>query len=45
MPTMTMVFQLQESVQIGTLKVGDKIKFKAASVAGKYTVTELQVIK
>ncbi|HQA32469.1 MAG TPA: copper-binding protein, partial [Casimicrobium huifangae] len=28
MPAMTMVFQLQESVQIGTLKVGDKIKFK-----------------
>jgi len=45
MPAMTMVFQLQESVQIGTLKVGDKIKFKVASVAGKYTVTELQVIK
>jgi Cu/Ag efflux protein CusF len=42
MPPMTMVFQLAEGAQLGTLKVGDKVRFKAEKgPAGGYVVTEL----
>jgi len=42
MPGMTMVFQVKDKTVLDTLKAGDKVKFKAISDAGKYTVTEIQ---
>jgi Cu(I)/Ag(I) efflux system periplasmic protein CusF len=42
MPAMTMVFNVRDKTMLSSLKVGDKVKFKAVNDAGKYTVTELQ---
>ena len=41
MPPMTMVFQVKDPAMLGTLKVGDKVKFKAESVNGAMVVTVL----
>jgi len=41
MPGMTMVFVVRDKAMLDTLKVGDKIKFKAISDSGKFTVTEI----
>jgi Cu(I)/Ag(I) efflux system protein CusF len=43
MPPMTMVFAVRDKAMLDKFKAGDKIKFKAISDAGKYTVTEIQV--
>lgn len=43
MPAMTMVFVVKDKAMLDKLKAGDKIKFKAISVAGKLTVTQLQM--
>jgi Cu(I)/Ag(I) efflux system periplasmic protein CusF len=45
MPGMTMVFKVQDPKQLGQLKVGDKIKFKAEKVNGDYVVTDIQMAK
>ena len=45
MPAMTMVFQLNDGAALDRLKAGDKVRFKAASEGGKYTVTEIQAAK
>jgi Cu/Ag efflux protein CusF len=42
MPAMTMVFVVKDKAMLGTLKTGDKIRFKAINDAGKFTVTEIQ---
>ncbi|HEY6510644.1 MAG TPA: copper-binding protein [Burkholderiaceae bacterium] len=44
MPAMTMVFQVKDRAALDGLKVGDKVRFKAVNEAGKYTVTEIQVV-
>ena len=44
MPAMTMVFVVKDKALLDKLKVGDKVKFKAISDAGKFTVTEMQVL-
>lgn len=43
MPPMTMVFGVKDRAMLDALKVGDKIKFRAISDAGKFTVTEIQI--
>ena len=45
MPAMTMVFVVKDKAMLDTLKTGDKIKFKAVNEAGKFTVTEMQVVR
>ena len=45
MPGMTMVFVVKDKAMLDKVKTGDKIKFKAANEAGKFTVTELQVVQ
>ena len=45
MPPMTMVFVVKDQAQLAGLKAGDKVRFKAISEAGKYTVTDLQPAK
>jgi Cu/Ag efflux protein CusF len=45
MPPMTMVFQVNEKSLLDKVKAGEKIKFKAISDNGKFTVTEIQPAK
>ena len=45
MPAMTMVFQVQDSGILDSVKVGDKIKFHAEKSAGAYTVTKVESAK
>lgn len=41
MPPMTMVFHADKAL-LGSLKVGDKVRFKAVLNSGKYTVVDIQ---
>jgi Cu(I)/Ag(I) efflux system protein CusF len=45
MPPMTMVFRVKEASMLDSLKVGDKVRFKADKVQGAYTVTEIEPAK
>jgi Cu(I)/Ag(I) efflux system protein CusF len=45
MPGMTMVFSVKDKAVLDTVKAGDKVRFKAVNDAGKFTVTEVQVVK
>lgn len=42
MPGMTMVFQVQESAMLDEVQAGDKIRFIAEKLDGKFTVTKLE---
>lgn len=41
MPPMTMVFQARDPAQLGGLKAGDKVRFRAEKVNGAYQVFDL----
>lgn len=45
MPGMTMVFGIKDASALDALKAGDKIKFVAEKLEGKYVVTQLAVQK
>ena len=45
MPAMTMVFQVKDPTMLDTVKVGDKVRFKAQKTDGAFVVTELQSAK
>jgi Cu/Ag efflux protein CusF len=45
MPPMTMVFNVKDKAMLEGVKPGDKIRFKAVKDSGKYTVTEMQVVR
>jgi Cu/Ag efflux protein CusF len=45
MPPMTMVFEAKEPAMLDKVKVGDKVKFKAANVGGTLTITEIEAAK
>ena len=45
MPGMTMVFVVKDKAMLDKLKAGDKVKFKAINDAGKFTVTDLQLVR
>jgi Cu(I)/Ag(I) efflux system protein CusF len=45
MPAMTMVFVVKDKAMLDSVKAGDKVRFKAVNDAGKYTVTEMQVVR
>lgn len=45
MPGMTMVFGVKDASALDALKVGDKIKFVAEKLDGRYVVTQLTVQK
>lgn len=45
MPPMTMVFQVQDSGTLESVKVGDKIKFHAEKSGGAYTATKVELAK
>jgi len=43
MPRMTMVFQVAERVMLDQVKPGDKVRFAADKIDGKYTVTRWEI--
>ena len=45
MPGMTMVFSVRDKALLDAVKTGDKVRFKAVNEAGKFTVTEIQVVQ
>ena len=45
MPGMTMVFGVKDASTLDTLKTGDRIKFVAEKLEGRYVVTQLAVQK
>ena len=45
MDSMTMVFRVADPAMLDKVKAGDKVKFKAVNEAGKFTVTELKVVR
>ena len=45
MPGMTMVFNVKDKAVLDSLQPGDKVKFKAVNEAGKFTVTDLKVVR
>lgn len=42
MDSMTMVFRVKEKAMLKSVKVGDKVKFRAERVNGQLTVTQMQ---
>jgi Cu/Ag efflux protein CusF len=42
---MTMAFRVQDPAMLGAVKVGDKVRFVAASVDGALTITKLQQMR
>ena len=45
MPPMTMVFGVADKALLDQVKAGDKVKFKATAEGGRYTVTEIRVVR
>jgi Cu/Ag efflux protein CusF len=45
MPPMTMPFHVRDPKMLDQLKPGDKVKFRAANDAGKFTLTEIMPAK
>lgn len=45
MPAMTMVFQARDKRLLDGLKVGDKVRFKAAREGGQFFVTDIQAAR
>jgi len=45
MPAMTMVFQARDRKLLDGIKVGDKVRFKAAHEGGQFFVTDIQAAK
>jgi Cu/Ag efflux protein CusF len=45
MPPMTMIFAVKDKALLDKLQPGDKVRFKAVNDAGKFTVTELQLLR
>lgn len=45
MPAMTMVFNIVDKAVLDKVKAGDKVKFKAINDAGKFTITDIQVVQ
>jgi Cu/Ag efflux protein CusF len=45
MPPMTMVFTVKDKAMLEGVKAGDKVKFKAANLDGKLTVTDIATVK
>lgn len=45
MPSMTMVFQVKEEAMLDKVQAGDKVRFQAEKVDGKFTVTRLEAAR
>lgn len=45
MESMTMVFRVKDKAMLTSVKVGDKVKFRAERVNGQITITKMQRAK
>ncbi len=45
MPAMTMVFQVKEDVMLDRVQAGDKVRFQAEKIDGKFTVTRIEAAR
>ena len=45
MPKMTMVFRVNDPAMLDQVQPGDKVRFAADKVDGKYTVTRWEIVK
>ena len=45
MPGMTMVFQVKDEAMLDKVQAGDKVRFQAEKIDGKFTVTNLQAAR
>lgn len=45
MPPMSMVFDVKDPAMLGAVKAGDKVRFAADKIDGRYTVTAIEVAK
>ena len=45
MPAMTMVFQVKEDAILDRVQAGDKVRFQAEKIDGKFTVTRLEAAR
>jgi Cu(I)/Ag(I) efflux system protein CusF len=45
MPAMTMVFQVKEDALLDKVQAGDKVRFQAEKIDGKFTVTRLEAAR
>jgi len=45
MPAMTMVFQVKEDTMLDRVQAGDKVRFQAEKIDGKFTVTRLEAAR
>jgi len=45
MPGMTMVFQVKEDAMLEKLQAGDKVRFQAEKIDGKFTVTKIEAAR
>lgn len=45
MPSMTMVFQVKEDALLDKVQAGDKVRFQAEKIDGKFTITRLEAAR
>jgi Cu/Ag efflux protein CusF len=45
MDAMTMVFKAGDGVNVGDVKPGDKVRFRAEKINGQITVTQVEKVK
>lgn len=45
MPGMTMVFQVQDPAMLDKVQAGDKVRFSADKLNGKFTVTNMELAR
>jgi Cu(I)/Ag(I) efflux system protein CusF len=45
MPPMTMVFTVRDKAALEQVKEGDKVRFRAVNEAGRFIVTDLEVVR
>jgi Cu(I)/Ag(I) efflux system protein CusF len=45
MPAMTMVFQVNDDALLDKVQAGDKVRFQAEKIEGKFTVTKIEAAR
>ncbi|OUM00442.1 copper-binding protein [Variovorax sp. JS1663] len=45
MPGMTMVFQVKDDAMLDKVQAGDKVRFQADKIDGKFTVTKIEAAR
>jgi len=45
MPGMTMVFQVKDAAMLDQVQAGDKVRFHAEKIDGKFTLTQLEAVR